>query len=515
MDDSSFACFYERFFERYTFSEFVCDVCETYHILGEDAVQIKNAIATEALSNQEKCQILLKATARVLDTSASDVLCKALNCFFADKTCETHREALFSIRANGVTTRTVRNWKMGGAVYSERSSKTLNGIFDEHLPAHARINRKRLAWLWLAFKLKLNDEETDRFLGRQMNEQRIYVLDLHEVVLRAAIGINSQVEVPLWDFFDAVDFCFELQKESSNKGTVFDLNRNKVLEVLCKSSDGNAQEIAQELSQVYENILESANATSTLLGESAATQILETEFLAHFAFGEDLTLGARLQSQSGKNSALRSPSDFKEWVRQWVHANEPFFQSAYLSQLLVILSLLIDFAVEISKSSNEQNLFKVFYFNFSKSVTLTDEDPCISFPSDIPEMESTLQYEKGVTLEKFAREKCLIYFERLFNIPLRLSRRRLIEFYLMTRLNHLSQTELDFILTRHRFLGLGEDDFAVIECFKRCKTSLIQTMDGFVDCLIDSKNSLNCLPRLRREAATSNWPITEKLFSWK
>jgi hypothetical protein len=310
-----------------------------------------------------------------------------------------------------------------------------------------------------------------------------------------------------------------LQEEIAGEDAPLRLSHDRVLEALRRLSDGNAQGVVDELSQVYEDILEGVSVTNDLPTEAVATQILEKEFLKHFAFEKKEDWApkqeAAYRDDMDKNATLCSIDDFKGLVTQWVHDNKPYFQSAYLSWLLTILRLLIDFADETLRSSGDRNLFKVFYFNFSKAVTLTAGRPAVLFPDDSAEMSSILEREEGVTLEKFAREKCLTYFERLFDIPLRLSRRRLIEFYFMTKLNHLNKAELDLILTRHRFQCLGADDLLIVRCCDIGKTSPTPTRDDFIDLLVESRNTLGQKLGKGRRAMAFHWPITEKLFRWK
>jgi hypothetical protein len=521
-----FIAFYNRFFERYTFTEFVFDVLDAYRLADGDATHISARLSSNATSATELSEMLVGAITRAEPTPAQNgctpkLFREALNCFLADTVRSGHREALFSIRMGGISTRTIRNWKKDGNIYSARSSKTFNGLFDRLLPSGVPIDRKRLAWLWLAERLKLNDAETNRFLKNCMGEQSTYALDLYEVVLRAAINANSRTTIPLWKFFDAVNFCLMLQEEVISGASEWRIGRNRVLEALRRSSDGDARDLADKLSLIYEDVvgylgaLSNESASLRPLQEVVVTQMIEERYLMSF---ESTFTHENIGKPDNTERALQ---DLKAQIAQWTRDSKPYLQAAYLSGLLTVVKLLIDFAVSNAKTDGKQDIFKLFYFNSSRAVTPiaplekeVEEEG--AFPENIAEMTSILTYEEGEAFERFAREKCLIYFERMLDAPTRISRRHLIEFYLLTRLQHAKQQELDFILARHRFRELGEGDEMLLHFFDTCAKNPPKTSEHFAQALATFKGRL-CRPRRlpHGEQPALDWPVQEKLFRWK
>jgi hypothetical protein len=518
--------FYNRFFERYTFTEFVFDVLDAYRLADGYVANISARLSANDASATELGEMLVGIIAKADSTRPQNgcspqLFCEALNCFLADKVRNSHREALFSIRMGGISTRTIRNWKKDGNIYSASSSKTFNGLFDRLLPSGVPIDRKRLAWLWLAERLKLTDAETNRFLKNCMGEQSTYALDLYEVVLRAAINANSRATTPLWKFFDAVNFCLILQEEVISGASEWRIGRNRVLEALRRSSDGDARDLADKLSLIYEDVvgylgaLSDKSADPRPLQETVVTQMIEERYLISFktAFTHE--------SSWKPDNAEQTLQDLKAQITQWTRDSKPYLQAAYLSGLLTVVKLLIDFAVNNAKADGKQDIFKLFYFTSSRAVTppaslekgVEEKD---SFPEGIAEMTSILTYEEGEALERFAREKCLIYFERMLDLPTRISRRHLIEFYLLTRMQHSKQQELDFILARHRFRELGEGDEMLLHFFDACARNPPKTSEHFAKALATFKGRLYRSHHLPHgEQPALDWPVQEKLFRWK
>jgi hypothetical protein len=516
-----FTKFYDRFFERYTFMEFVLDALSACHLADEQAASVRVQLLADGVSVAKLSETLLNAVAEGASKRASgscspELLREALNCFLAEKVLGSHREALFSIRLGGISTRTIRNWKKDGKVYSAGSSKTLNKLFDRILPAGVLIDRKRLAWLWLAERLKLDDTEANGFLKNCMGEQNIYALDLYEIILRTVISVNNQRSVPLWGFFDAIGFGLELQEEIAAGAFLWRAGRDRVLEVLRLSPDGNARTLADDLSLIHEGIigymegLDDRDTASRSSRETAITQMAEESYQG--SLRPALIYGTDGQPDDEK----RLLQDIKAQITQWAHDNRPYLQAAYLSGLLTVTGLLIDFAIETTKANGEQDIFRLFYFNSSRAVTTCREGrPGAegSFPENITKMTSVLAYEEGVAFGRFAREKSLAYFERLLDAPSRISRRRLIEFYLLTRLHHSRQQELDFILARHHFCELGEGDEMLLRFFRTCDENPPEDSTRFAEALARFK-AQNCRPSREKHPAL-DWPIQEKLFRWK
>jgi hypothetical protein len=517
----SFVEFYDQFFERYTFTEFVLDVFDAYRLAGE--CRCDNASAAKSIA--ESSEMLLGRVTEANPTQflsgcTPALLHEALNCFLAKKVLNSHREALFSIRTGGISTRTIRNWKKNGNIYSAGSSKTLNSLFDQLLPTGALIDRKRLAWLWLAERLKLNDAETNSFLKNCMGEQHIYALNLQETVLRTVISINSRQKMPFWNFFEAVSFCLELQGEITADAFAWRTSRDRVLEALRGTPDGCTRVLADELSLIYEDIvghLAELDAHTEDPALRPSQRAVVTERIERSYRGDFESILTYVDG-SESNGIQHTPQSLKIQITQWAQDNSLYLKTAYLSGLLTVVGLLIDFAVRAARTDEEQNLFKLFYFYASRAVTGSPKERVeaqSSFPADIDKMASVLVYEEGVAFERFAREKCLTYFERLLDVPSRLSRRRLIEFYLLTQLQHAQQQKLDFILTRHRFRGLeeGDGDELLLRFFKACAEKPPQSALQFAEALAAFRTRSCRLPQERQSAV--DWPVHEKLFRWK
>jgi hypothetical protein len=555
----SFIEFYNRFFGRYTFEEFVLDTIGTYRLADEDAAGIRALLLDGGTPVTELGEMLLGLVASAEADGAEAgrrkqsskkrspaLLRKALNCFVADRVPGGCWEALFSIRIGGISTRTIRNWKKDGAIYSAGSSKALNDLFDRLLPPDAPISRKRLAWLWLAERLKLDDAETGDFLKTCMNEQSIYALDLYETVLRIVISVNSHRAAEHWGFIDAISFCLSLQKEIVPAAFPWQSSRDKILEALRQPPDGDALALADNLSLIYEEIAgylrrldgggaagngaggggSSSSGSRVMTGSGAVTGSANANARTpHFSQDvvftrtvEDAYLGSfrstfTSEGDGGTAGSLPELQDIKTQITQWARDNRFYLQTAYLSGLLTVVRLLIEFAVSVAKTNDEHGLFELFYFNASRAVTAfpEGEHPAkAAFPENVAEMASILLYEEGVAFGRFAREKCLTYFERMLEVPSRLSRRRLIEFYLLTQMQNSRRQSLDLLLARHHFRELGEGDEALLHFFETCTEDPPKTAARFAEALAVFRQQGLCPP-----GGKTNWPVQEKLFRWK
>jgi hypothetical protein len=405
-----FSDFYDRFFARYRLAELEADAAA----LGDEA--------------------------------APDSVAAARAAFDAAPTAGA-REAAFAIRAGGVTTRTVRNWRHGGAIYSKRSSVALNRLFDRHLPAGLRLDRQRLAWLWMASRLKLDEAEADEFLHDVAGEHRSYALDLTEVVLRLAVRPDP-AGGPGWDFFDAVTFSHDLLVEvmeapdSGDADRPLDDLRRRILDALAEGRRP-AGDLADQLCLIYEDALDE---------------------LRRRTAGDDPEPAAprpatRLLEDSWRREAPAWPSGAAEAraaVRDWALRQRSLFQAAYLSWCLTVLRLLVDHATDSAKATAPAAgppLTTRFYHLAARAAT-----PGAVFPCDLADMADTLWYEEGVDLDDRAREVCLVYLGRLLDVPSRVSRGRLAEFYLLARSHHGSLPELNLYLQRHGFAALTPHD---------------------------------------------------------
>ncbi|MDR0875513.1 MAG: hypothetical protein LBN12_04820 [Clostridiales Family XIII bacterium] len=364
---------------------------------------------------------------------------EAKRCFAGGKNLRKYQEAALSVRLGGISTRTIRNWKNGENVYSERSSKILNHYFDRHLPKGIRADRRKLAWLWLAFRLKMDDVETDLFLSDCMGGRRIYALDLYEIVLRTAIRLNSRLKRQVWDFFDALCFADELHAEVTLDAALTETYRVRVLEVI-DASDGAVRAVCTALSLIYEEALKESNAADVSPREVNATQLIEDSWTDDFS------------EPAPPDLSENTVPEVKARLTAWAGGHRLLFRRAYLSWFLTVLGCLITYSASSAKHGFTGNLFKDWYFDHAKA--LSGEHRIPNFPENVSQMAVAYEYAEGEPFEKFARMKCRVYFDRMFDAPLRISRQRLLEYYLIAQRCRVDEAALNELLERHYFRPL-------------------------------------------------------------
>jgi hypothetical protein len=307
----------------------------------------------------------------------------------------------------------------------------------------------------MASRLNLDATEIDQFLQAVVGGHRTYALDLTEVMLRLAARSNS-ADGPGWDFFDTVTFAHNLLAEvmgsppgdDAGTGRRLAVGRRRILDALTEAGQ-SASDLADQICLIYEETWDQLNqltadwSTDRLGPEAAparsATLLLEDSWRqAAPAWPDDLA-GAQVA------------------VRDWALQQGPLFQAAYLSWYLTVLRLLVDHILDFSRAAattaGGPPLLTRFYYLAARAASA---DP--GFPSNLAEMADILWYEEGENLDERARKVCLVYIGRLLDVPGRVSRGRLAEFYLLTRSHHGSLPELNFYLQRHGFTALSPDD---------------------------------------------------------
>jgi len=369
--------------------------------------------------------------------------------YFADeKKSNAAEEAVLSVRFDGITTRTIRNWKSGGKIYSEHSSKALNAYFNEKVPSGARISRRKLAWLWLAFKLKLNDQETDTFFKDCIGERRIYGLDLQEVILRTFLHLEGSALIKKWEFFDAVCFAIGVYEEVVQDSVITDSYTEKVLAALC-SSNPDPKSLASALSLVYEEALNKLiEMLPELPPEALVTKMIEE------CWNQDKSCFLPIERSDN------SVEELKTSIRNWAISNRSYFCTAYLSWFLMILNLLISNATAATKETKTNDYFIDWYFGFSK--ILATKERIRSFPKDVLVMRDKFEYEEGESFAAFTKKKAVTYFSRLLDAPMRASRSKLIEYWFAASIDPDNIEELNDLLERHLFRPLDEKEEIVV-----------------------------------------------------
>jgi len=153
-----------------------------------------------------------------------------------------------------------------------------------------------------------------------------------------------------------------------------------------------------------------------------------------------------------KQTGAAGIAETKERLQAWALTKQPFFRAAYLSWFLTITGLLAGFASRSQQEGSGEGLYADWYYSFSS--LLAEEEGAADFPADVYAMEDAYTYEEGEEFSRFVKEKCLTYFGRLYDAPLRLARSRLLEFAWVARGGQISREELDAFLTRHSFRPL-------------------------------------------------------------
>jgi len=520
--------------------------------------------------DKERLLLLQGAAAEALPQSMCALIASAESFFSSDYPSKAQCEAVLSVRLGGISTRTIRNWRKDGRIYSESSSNAFNRFFDHYIPVDAPLDRRRLAWFWVAYSLMLNESEIDDFLAHCMEGQRSYVLDLFELAIRACISFNSLVGQEVWDFFDAVSFGRELEEASRGQQSVgikplntFNLNAfsQNILKILRGSPLGDITGVADNLSLLYEDTqkyLEElagqfVDESRVVLKTISITRKLEDVYSARFQPAKEprstdapLTkppLGAfalktfvnheSLCEASVSESLQEEIKEYKAVVEKWVSENSCYFQAAHLSRLLTMLRLLIECVFEVSRSAPHKDFFEQWYYWCSlargqaqgqgTSVNGSSEESFAhgkerSFPADPAHMADILLREDGVRFAGYSRERCLLYFSRLFEATHPISRRDYIEYYLFIRLHRARPEELNALLRGQRFSELNKQrDYLLLLFFSKATTHeyIYKSPEVFATKLAHfSEVICPAIEKSTQEAKASVWPIHEKLFLW-
>ena len=525
--------FYEIFLSRYTAEEFAADT-----VWLQSMNTLKDNQPTNADDNRNTPQ------PTTLHPTIQGYLETAQGFFQTDRPTNAQKEALLSVRLGGVSTRTIRNWKTSGRIYSERSSRSFNYLFDSYLPERARVDRRKLAWLWVAHRMKLSESETDDFLVYCMDGQSSYVLDTVELAVRACLTFNVTATESTWDFFDAVLFGLALEQQIADKlilttelAPPYDAGNlppdeaysnlslpefsQSIMSILNNSKTADCRDLSDQLGVVFEEGLKHADYLRKRLADeypSIITQPAITTYLNSCysqRFGTSKQAVQRLQSSD--------VDMLKDNLRQWVLENSSYFQAAYFSRLLALLKHLISLMTDMATQPGQTNFFKQWFYlcslavsgsphmnnNRLSSSTNGGVKRANSFPVNTAQMADILWHAEGADFGGYAKEHCLLYLERIFDVERHLSRRTLIEYYLLVRLHHTKKSELETLLHNLRFKGLDATDDELLVNFLNSVEVSSGTYNEAIDFAVDLADC-TALPHAKEHG----WPIREKLFYW-
>jgi hypothetical protein len=416
----------------------------------------------------------------------------------------------------GITPRTIRNWKTGNQIYSERSSQIFNALFKRNIRSNSIVDNRSLAWLWVAYGLKLTEPETDDFLVYCMGDQRGYILNPVELAVRTCLAFNNQPRQVVWQFFDAVNFGLQLQQEIDEQIKLpeskpsFNLSAytHSIMASLAASKTGDCTQLANRLSAIYENGLKHLTCLCTQLREESRL-FLSAPVLTRYV--ESIYRQQLRQTELTLPAVTGSPDivEMKDILSKWIREKAGYFTAAHLSKTLALLHLLIELITDMSGMQSNVGFFEQWYFWCSLVISQTLGVSTDLFPSDPAGMADVLWRDEGLEYSGYAKQHCLTYFSRLFDEKRHLRRNVMIEFYLLTRLNHSHRSELDRILLEQRYLPLdSKSDRLLIGLF------------AYLDKNINLRASPETFTRLlatfgaMSDNEDKNWPIREKLFFW-